>query len=331
MAVNKNSVAYMKEYLKYAMEFEKYVYIWTRAMNEANEIKAQIYDNSQNLRVAQAANERRVNTLSYSTEAERTRKEKEIEKYGRKSKKALIALIICLALTIACCFVPKIEVVLYFVLLFFMFELPICLTVLTLNKSKCKKLKNEIAVNLNSDSERRQSLIMQSQAKQFEENLQSLAVKENALSKRQEEIKTALMSAKKELQQIYSCNALPDKYRNLTAVVTLYEYLQTGRCNTIQGHGGIYDTYETERIHLAQLQQMIEINQRLSNIEDNQRYICRELRQVNNTLSHISSTLGEIEKTNARIAENTAISAAANQQTAAAAQWMAWNAWANGY
>lgn len=331
MAVNKSSVAYMKEYLKYAMEFEKYVYIWTRAMNEANSIKTQIYTDSQNIRAAQVASERRANTLSYSTEAERTRKEKEIEKHRKKSKKALIALAIFLALTIACCFVPKIEVVLYFVLLFFMFELPICLIVFALNKSKCKKLKDEIAVNLNSNSERRQSLIMQSQAKQCEENLQSLALKESALSKRQEEIQTALMNAKKELRQIYSCNILPDKYRNLTAVVTLYEYLQTGRCNTIQGHGGIYDTYETERIHLAQLQQMVEINQRLSNIEDNQRYICQELRQVNNTLSHISSSLSEIEKTNARIAENTAISAAANQQTAAAAQWMAWNAWANGY
>lgn len=36
MATNNNNVAYMKEYLRQAMIFEKYVYIWSQSMNEAN-------------------------------------------------------------------------------------------------------------------------------------------------------------------------------------------------------------------------------------------------------------------------------------------------------
>ena len=174
-------------------------------------------------------------------------------------------------------------------------------------------------------------MILQAQESQAENDWIVNNIEETVVNQRQEEIHNALVAAKNSLMQIYSENVLPQKYRTLTAVATLYEYLETGRCNTIQGHGGIYDTYEVESLHLAQLQQMVQMNQTLSRMEDNQRYICQELRQANLTLSSINASLNEIEKTNAEIAKNTAISAAANQQTAVATSWLAWRAWANGY
>lgn len=331
MAVNKNSVAYMKEYLKYAVEFEKYVYIWSRAMSQANERKRQIYSDYQNIKKLQASNGNRMSRLNLSFETQRRMKERDIDQYKKKSNTALFVLVGLLV----------IMVLLYIIFDFYYFialgvlgvlvVLPICLGVIIHNKVKIAQLKNEIDGLMQSDSGRRQGIIMEARESQYEERLNENQAEEALISKRQQEIQSSLLIAQKNLRQIYDVNVLPAKYRNLTAVATLYEYLETGRCNIITGHGGIYDTYETERIHLAQLQQMVEMNQRLSRIEDNQRYICQEMQKANSTLRSINSSLKEIEKTNAEISRNTAISAVANQQTAAATSWMAWNAWAQGY
>jgi len=139
-------------------------------------------------------------------------------------------------------------------------------------------------------------------------------------------IHSQLQIAQQNLSQLYAMNLLPEQYRNMNAVATMYEYLETGRCNTIAGHGGIYDTYETEKIQLAQLEQQVQMNQTLLRMEDGQRQICREIRQANSTLSDIRSSLSNIEFTNKQIADNTAISAAANKQTAEVARYMAWKA-----
>ena len=52
----------------------------------------------------------------------------------------------------------------------------------------------------------------------------------------------------------------------------------------------------------------------------------QELRQANATLSNINSCVKDIRETNQQIAHNTAISAEANRQTAAATQYLAWQA-----
>ena len=57
-------------------------------------------------------------------------------------------------------------------------------------------------------------------------------------------VKNRFKFCRKHLKQLYGKNLLPPVYRNLVAVGTLYGYLINGRCTTIEGHGGIYDTYE---------------------------------------------------------------------------------------
>ena len=77
---------------------------------------------------------------------------------------------------------------------------------------------------------------------------------------------------------------------------------------------------------MMQVYQLLEINQKLTKIEDYQRMIAYEMQEANKTLNKIQTSLHEIQKTNEQIAINTEISAIANQQTAAATQWMAWHA-----
>ena len=352
MAVNKNSVSYMKDYLKHAVEFEKYVYIWSQAMDEANCRMKQIYNERKRLESTKATTKARLESLDETNERQRRYKESEAARYRRKSRNACITTVALLALlfligagigysllndpdtTFAIprgAVIPVLGLTVMIVGSLFTGILPICLGVFFSNKNKAAQFEKEAKQLASRSSSRREEILLQSQENEAENDWIENIIEESAVSQRQEEIHNALIAAKNNLLQIYSENVLPPEYRSLTAVATLYEYLETGRCNTIQGHGGIYDTYEVEKIHLAQLWQTVQMNERLSRIEDNQRYICQELRQANRTLSGIHASLSEIEKTNAEIAKNTAISAAANQQTAAAAQWIAWRAWANGY
>ena len=102
-------------------------------------------------------------------------------------------------------------------------------------------------------------------------------------------------------------------------------YLQTGRCNAIQGHGGIYDTYEIDMQNRAIITTLEEIKNISLQIEANQQLLLSEMQQANRTLTNINQTVNRIDVTTKQIEKNTAISAAANQQTAAAASWIAWN------
>lgn len=48
------------------------------------------------------------------------------------------------------------------------------------------------------------------------------------------------------LDAYYSLDILYPKYRNFAAVSSIYEYLLSGRCTSLTGHGGAYDTFENE-------------------------------------------------------------------------------------
>lgn len=350
MAINKNSVVYMKEYLQYAVEFEKYVYIWSKAMDEVNRRMRQIYSEKKRIENTRTSTKKSLATLEDANERQRKYKEQEMLRYKKKARKALVTMLVILfvlfivgsVMGLVIASEPNVTFVVpedIFVLVMGLAVMvigavavvPACLGNYFSCKKKAKECANEEKELATQSSCRRRKLLLQEKESEVENDWVVNEIEEAIIGQRQEEIQAALQEAKINLNRIYSENILPIKYRSLKAVSTLYEYLVTGRCNTIQGHGGIYDTYEVEKIHIAQLEEMMKMNATLNRIEDNQRYICQELRQANYTLSCISSSLNEIERTNEEIARSTAISAEANKQMAAATRWMAWNAWANGY
>lgn len=48
------------------------------------------------------------------------------------------------------------------------------------------------------------------------------------------------------LDKLYSANIIHPKYRELTAVSSLYEYIDTGRCSQLEGPNGAYNMFESE-------------------------------------------------------------------------------------
>ncbi len=348
--ITKGSVAYMTAYLKYALEFEKYVYVWSSAMNDVNKRMQRIYDERRRLEGIQQNTQQALSTLEERKEKERIRCEEDSKKYRQSSRITLSIAIVGAAIWfaigcgIAWLFLEAcsdffsisrqfvIPITGFFVMLVGSLGtlfVPICLIVGLLNRSKATQCKEKADKLGKANATKYQRHILENQESEADNDWLVNVVEESVTSKNQQQIFQALNSAKQQLANIYAINVLPAKYRNIGAVATMYEYLATGRCNTIQGHGGIYDTYEVERLAIEQLRQLAQMNETLDRIEENQRYIYRELRQANHTLSGIRSSLSDIQKTNEQIANNTAVSAVANQQTAAAAQWMAWHTWAN--
>ena len=99
------------------------------------------------------------------------------------------------------------------------------------------------------------------------------------------------------LMSLYGMGILFPKYQNFVAVSSIYEYLQAGRCTTLEGHEGAYNIYETE-IRLDRIiNQLDEVIAHLEDIKSNQ-YIIYSAIQENN------QTLHKILESNYRIEEN---------------------------
>lgn len=348
MSLKVSDVAYFKEYLKYATMFEKNYYIWSQAMSEVNDLKKDVYSRKRYLQ--DNFNKTQNRLASFNVNQTVSYFEKEAQKYKKTAKIALVVLfvnvIFSVALTVfsACMsmevplsyFFSDIYGVLYllnFVLLGLFVGFiasiigPICLFVYSRNKKKAKQYEKE------AKGQRvfNHSMVLENEVDRYQKEISANSIEEKHLTERQSEISSALNKARNNLNQLYAENILPAKYRSFNAVATMYEYLETGRCNAIQGHGGIYDTYEKDLQMGLVIRNLENINASLSRIEANQHFLYNELRQANSTLRTINSSLNDIKRTNAQIAYNSQISAEANRQTAEAAQWFTWRAWARGF
>lgn len=323
---NNNDPVYMSQYLEYVVEFEKYVWIWTNAMNTANNQLQMLYRkrNSLDNAVSQGINENKELNLRYAAQA--NIRKKDSKKFFKRAVLSVIGFIVIIM---------------------------VLLVIFVLNKSGITKYTEAAyplvwggiflfffgIYNINRYFKNKQSI---SQMKKFDVNSASEALVKNRknqaelyrinskeeelkIKEKQSEIFTALQDAKSSLRDIYAVNVLPERYRSFCAAATMLGYLQTGRCNAIQGHGGIYDTYEIDMQNRAIITTLEEIKNISLQIEANQQLLLSEMQQANRTLTNINQTVNRIDVTTKQIEKNTAISAAANQQTAAAASWIAWN------
>ncbi len=105
---------------------------------------------------------------------------------------------------------------------------------------------------------------------------------------------------KKELQaivktrnELYSYNIIYGKYRNYVALTTLYEYLDSGRCDSLDGPQGAYNLYESETRSNEIIVQLKTIATSLESIKANQFMLYNELKQVNRGLEELNASMGK--------------------------------------
>lgn len=101
------------------------------------------------------------------------------------------------------------------------------------------------------------------------------------------------------LKTYYDLNIIFPKYQNLVAISSIYEYLLSGRCHQLEGHGGAYDTYEYESRLDKIITQLDDVIERLDEIKENQYqlYIAVEngFSQSNSLLNNINNGINKLE------------------------------------
>lgn len=336
MVPDANSAAYMKTYLKYALEFERYVYIWKNALRDTDKSIA-------NLRSQRAELEAAHQTAVYSLSTLDSRYKDEVRKERLSVLRSqLIAIIAALAFVIffsllVCLFTEKRNIFVELIMKVLPADSPedfapiglpgsgVSFAVFVWQTVKAIKIRKKLSAQRKNNTLGKMEENLRLKQKQAQGGRTYTMESESRALAQRNDIVSQFRKAQKALSDIYSVNVLPQKYRNFEAVATLYEYLVTGRCTAIKGHGGIYDTYENDYRSGLIIAKLSEIQNSLERISEYQQLLYSEVKKANITLSSMRQSLASIELSNREIAQNTAISATANQQSAAALNWMMWN------
>ena len=89
-----------------------------------------------------------------------------------------------------------------------------------------------------------------------------------------------LLETQTALKNLYNLDYIYPKYRNLTALTSIYEYFATGRCSELTGPHGAYNLYEDEvrkDMIIAQLNTVIE---NLEQIKQNQYKLYQQVQGI---------------------------------------------------
>lgn len=139
-------------------------------------------------------------------------------------------------------------------------------------------------------------------------------VKDAALESSYSVLRSANEKTKNYLQQLYSKNVLYPKYRNYACVCTLYEYFDSGRCTTLEGHEGAYNLLENEMRLNRIITQNDRILENLETVKQNQEFLYESIQEGNRKADqiirgcdHMSNQLNGIQmqgaELNARVAQ----------------------------
>lgn len=95
------------------------------------------------------------------------------------------------------------------------------------------------------------------------------------------EFETELQKIDKALEEYYSNNIIFPKYRNLVALSSISEYLQSGRCSKLEGADGAYNMYEAEIRQNRIIEQLSLVIERLDQIRNTQYYLYTSVEAAN--------------------------------------------------
>ena len=171
------------------------------------------------------------------------------------------------------------------------------LVVNEMNKSEMRKRKLELA----QKNERIK--------KGNERNTLSANKKNKIISSSVSKLKSAIVNTQTELDNLYSSNFIYPKYRNLIAVASMYEYIDSGRCNELEGADGAYNIYELEVRLDRIITQLDIIISNLEQIKANQYYLYTAINNLKPQIDNVVNEIKENTKKLDAVAVNTAITA----------------------
>lgn len=113
--------------------------------------------------------------------------------------------------------------------------------------------------------------------------------------KYEEELKTIIVphiqNTKGLLKKLYSKDIIYPKYRNFIAMTQICEYIESGRCYTLEGPDGAYNLFESELRQNIIVANLKDINNQLDELNNTMHSICASLSYTNSLINNISNMM----------------------------------------
>lgn len=328
MQDNRDNVELMTSVFRYAMTFEKYVKIWSDSLSYVNKLLKSNSINQANAFADISREEITINDIDDNYAAQMQIIKKDVKKY--KIKVALIiSIVLALLILGIALFTINAKAGIVFFILIFGGILPIIVVfsvIYFLHKSHRRKQDRN---NYTVERKEHQKLVSTNNIKALKTFSEKLKAEEKLLYAKKEKIEKEYKEAKRILSEIYALELIPPIYRGLVPTATIYGYLVNGRCTIIRGHGGVYDTYENDLRAELIINNLMDINKKLDIVIQNQNKLYELVGSISTTLIGIKSEVERNGQTLREINRNSAIAATAQQQSAAAQQYIASQIWRN--
>lgn len=104
-------------------------------------------------------------------------------------------------------------------------------------------------------------------------------------------LKNNIEAMTEQLNGYYNLDVVYPKYRGMVYVCSIYEYLASGRCETLTGPYGAYNMLENDIKYARVLEKMENIVSNLEQIKENQMEIYYAIRETNNQLAELDASI----------------------------------------
>lgn len=132
------------------------------------------------------------------------------------------------------------------------------------------------------------------------QNKKNAIIKADLLKNEISDLEDQYYETKDILDEYYEKNIIFPKYRNIVAISSLYEYLESGRCSRLDGHEGAYNIYENELRQEIIIRKLDDVIQRLDMIADNQIMLYNAITECNKNNVNILNAIMFIAKVKCR-------------------------------
>lgn len=134
------------------------------------------------------------------------------------------------------------------------------------------------------------------------------------------------------LNQYYDMDYIYTKYRGMVPICSICEYLEAGRCFSLEGPNGAYNLYEEEVRSNLIISKLDEVIKKLDCLNEGQHMLAQILRESNDRIDRLSCSLDSMGQSMVNIERNTALNTYFNKITSENSAYISWvAAWGSSF
>ncbi len=155
-------------------------------------------------------------------------------------------------------------------------------------------------------------------------NSQINRAKTNVINKELQIVKNSYSQTRRVLDTYYNYGIIYQKYRNLVAVSSFYEYFASGICSQLGGHEGAYNKFEYELRQNIIISKLDGIINRLDDIKNNQYMLYEAINESNRKTDRLTKVLYNVSDKIQNISDNQEVAAYNSRIAAQNTEYLTW-------